>query len=153
MIFPSVLVKAWLMLIQNNIYCWIETTQIEIEESPQSKFYNIIGDLSIRLFWYHSSSTKRNPWVMLCPHCPINDSQGYLHNTIYLAVMLQASWHTAEVNEESKGSYIRSWWIGKTSLHQLWHRSQDFPEREQSSRTFPLPQSSFLRTIYLLFFK
>ena len=27
------------------------------------------------------------------------------------------------------------------------YRSQGFPEREQSSRNFPLPQSSFLRTI------
>ena len=28
---------------------------------------------------------------MLCSHCPINDSSGYLHVTVYLAVMLQAS--------------------------------------------------------------
>ena len=84
--------------IQNNIYCWIETTQIKIEESPQSKFYNNIRDLSIRSFWYHNSDTKRNPWVMLCSHFPINDSSGYLHNTVYLAVMSRASWHTAEGN-------------------------------------------------------
>ena len=75
------------MLIQNNNNCWIETTQIEIKESPQYKFYNNIGDLSIRSFWYHNSDTKRNPWVMLCSHCPINDSSGYLHTTVYLAVM------------------------------------------------------------------
>ena len=35
---------------QNNIYCWIETTQIKIEENPQGKFYNNIRDLSIRSF-------------------------------------------------------------------------------------------------------
>ena len=39
------------MLIQNNIYCWIETTAwIEIEKSPEYKFYDNIGDLSIRPF-------------------------------------------------------------------------------------------------------
>ena len=36
--------------IQNNIYCWIETTQIKLEGSSQSKFYNNIRDLSIRSF-------------------------------------------------------------------------------------------------------
>ena len=80
------------------IYCWIKIKQIETEERPQSKFYNNIGDLSIRSFSYYNSDTKRNPWVMLCPYYPINDSSGYLHNTAYLAVMLQASWHTAEGN-------------------------------------------------------
>ena len=80
------------------IYCWIKIKQIETEERPQSKFYNNIGDLSIRSFSYYNSDIKRNPWVMLCPYYPINDSSGYLHNTAYLAVMLQASWHTAEGN-------------------------------------------------------
>ena len=116
LIFPSVFIKAWLMLIQNSIYCWIETTQIEIEERPQSKFYNNIRDLSIRSFWYydidtkrnlwiirrsfwyHNKDTKRNPRVMLCSHDPINDWSNYLHYTVYLAVMLQATWHTAEGN-------------------------------------------------------
>ena len=49
------------MLIQNNIYCWIETTRIEIKESRQSKFYNNIGDLSIRSFWYHNSDYQEEP--------------------------------------------------------------------------------------------
>ena len=40
---------------------------------------------------------------MLCSHCPINDSFGYLHTTIYLAVMLQASKHNAEVTKSKKG--------------------------------------------------
>ena len=63
------------MLIQNNIYCWIETTTwIKISESPEYKFYDNIGDLSIRYFLYHSNDTKRNPWVMLCSNNPINDS-------------------------------------------------------------------------------
>ena len=49
------------MLIQNNIYCWIETTRIEIKENRQSKFYNNIGDLSIRSFWYHNSDHQEEP--------------------------------------------------------------------------------------------
>ena len=40
---------------------------------------------------------------MLCSHCPINDSSGYQHTTIYLAVMLQASWHNAEVTKSKMG--------------------------------------------------
>ena len=62
-------------------------------------------------FWYFHAYVlcEQPPWVMLCSHCPINDQSGYLHNTIYLAVVLQASWHTAEGNWESKGSYIKSY--------------------------------------------
>ena len=32
----------------------------------------------------------------------------HLNSTVYLAVMLQASWHTAEGNKESKGMYIKA---------------------------------------------
>ena len=39
---------------------------------------------------------------MLCSHCPINDSSGCLHIIVYLAVMLQASWHTAKVTKSQK---------------------------------------------------
>ena len=35
---------------------------------------------------------------MLCFHSLISGSSGYLYITIYLAVMLQASGHTAESN-------------------------------------------------------
>ena len=87
------------MLIKNKLYNQIETTAwIVIEESPKNKFYDNITDLSVRSFLYHSNDTKRKPWVMLCSHCPINDSSGYLHTTVYLAVTLQASSHTAEGN-------------------------------------------------------
>ena len=44
---------------------------------------------------------------------------------------------------------------GLKKLHNInfvWYRSQDFPEREQSSRNFPLLQQNFMRTIDLLFF-
>ena len=87
------------MQIQNNTYCWIEAaTWIKIEESPEYKSYDNSGDFSARSFWYHSNGTKRNPWGMLYSHCPVNDSSGYLHTTVCLAVMLQASWHTADGN-------------------------------------------------------
>ena len=46
-------------------------------ENPEYKFHDNIGDLSVRSFWYHSNDTKRKPWVMLCSHCPINDSSGF----------------------------------------------------------------------------
>ena len=39
------------MLIENNIYCWIETTTwTELDESPEYNFYDNTGDLSIRSF-------------------------------------------------------------------------------------------------------
>ena len=80
------------MLIQNNMYCkWIE-----IKKIPEYNFYDNIGDVSVRSFRYHNNDTKRNPWIMFCLHCPINDLSGYLYTTVYLAVMFQASWHTAE---------------------------------------------------------
>ena len=40
---------------------------------------------------------------MVCFLFPVKDSSGYLHTIVYLAGMLQASWHTAEDNSESKG--------------------------------------------------
>ena len=52
------------------------------------KFYDNIGGLSIRSFWYHSNDTKRSPWVMLCSLFPSKDSSGYLHTTVYLTGML-----------------------------------------------------------------
>ena len=92
------LIKVCPMPIQNNIHCW----WIEIKKSPKYKLNDNIGDLSKTTFWYHSNDTKRNPWVMLCSHCPINDSSGCLHIIVYLAVMLQASWHTAKVTKSQK---------------------------------------------------
>ena len=44
---------------------------------------------------------------------------------------------------------------GLQKLHNInivWYRSQGFPEREQSSRNFPLLKANFIRTIDLLFF-
>ena len=45
---------------------------------------------------------------------------------------------------------------GLENLHNIkffWHKSQSFPERGQRSNNFPLPQSRFLRTIDIFFFK
>ena len=43
--------------------------------------------------------TPRETLGLCCVYiAPIIDSYGYLHTTVYLAVMLQASWHTAEGN-------------------------------------------------------
>ena len=57
-----------------------------------------IENLTKTAFSYGSNDTKRNPWVMLRLHCPINDSSGYFQITVYLAVILKASCHTAEDN-------------------------------------------------------
>ena len=94
LVFLITFTKACPIPIQNNMYWW----WIQIKEIPKYKLYGNIGDFSKTTFWYHSNDTKKNPWVVLCSHCPINDSSGYLHITVYLAVMLQASWHTAEDN-------------------------------------------------------
>ena len=74
------------------------TFTVHDKESSKCKLYDNIGDSPKTTFRYYSNDTKRNPWVMLCSHCPINDSSGCLHITIYLAVMLQASWQAAEGN-------------------------------------------------------
>ena len=60
-------IKVCPIPIQNNMHCW----WIEIKKSPKYKLNDNIGDL-LTTFWYHSNDTKRNPWVMLCSHCPIN---------------------------------------------------------------------------------
>ena len=46
----------------------------------------------------HIPQCERNPLVMLRSHLPINDSSASLHITVYLAIMLQASRHTADGN-------------------------------------------------------
>ena len=49
--FPLTVMKVSLMLIQNNFYNWIETTvSVVIEESSKYKYYDNIGDLSVRSF-------------------------------------------------------------------------------------------------------
>ena len=69
--------------IENNIHCW----WIEIEERPKYRLYNI-NDLSKITFWCHSNDTKRNCWVMLCLHWPINDLSDCLHITLRFTLQL-----------------------------------------------------------------
>ena len=90
LIFPITFTKVCPIPIRNNMHWqWIK-------DIPKYKIFDNIGNLSKTIFWYHSNDTKRNLWVVLCSHYPINDSSGYLDVTFYLAVMLQACCHTAE---------------------------------------------------------
>ena len=106
-IFNLTFKKMWLIIIQKNKHC----QRIEIEESHKYIFFNNIGNLSIRSFWYHAQLHQKGLWIdcvhipprerkpllMLCSHSPSNGSSWCLHVTSYLAVMLQASWHTTDV--------------------------------------------------------
>ena len=142
------------MLIQNNIYCWIETTRIEIKESSQSKFYNNIEDLSIRYFWYQNSDTKRNSWVLLWSHCPINYSLA-IYTIPFTSQLCYHSFGILQRVTKSQKVHISNH-DGLEKLHNInfvWHRSQGFPERKHNSRNVSLPRSSFLRTVDLLLFK
>ena len=71
--------------IQNNMHCW----WIEIKKSPKFKLKDNIGDLSKTTFWYHRNDTKRNPWVMLCSHCPITCD---ILVRILMRVLQRAGW-------------------------------------------------------------
>ena len=155
LIFSFTFIKVCLMLIQNDIYCWIKTTTwIEIEEFPQYKFYNNIGDLPVRSFWYHSIVTKRNPWV-----CCVHIAQLMTHPAIYtIPFTLQLCYNPLGILQrvtKSQKAHISSH-DGLQKLHSIkfvWHMSQSFPERLQKISNFPLPQSNFLRTKDLLLFK
>ena len=94
LVFLITFTKACSVPTQNNMHSW----WIEIKKIPKYKLYGNIGYLSKTTFWYRSNDTKRNPWVRLYSRCPTDDSSSYLHITVYLAVMLQASWHTANGN-------------------------------------------------------
>ena len=85
LIFWVTFTKVCPILIQNNMH-W---SWIEIKEIPKYKLDDHIEDMSKRTFLYHSNDTKKNPCVVLRSHCPINNSPGYLHVTIYIAIMLQ----------------------------------------------------------------
>ena len=90
-------------------------------------------------FSFHSNDTKSNPWVTLCLHCPINDSCGNLYITVYLAVMLPASWHTTEGETKSQKVQISSC----DALQKLnnfdfaWDRSQGFLREEVQKQELP----------------
>ena len=86
---------------------------------------------------------------MLCLHFPINDSCGNLYLTVYLAVMLQASWHTAKGETKSQKVQISS----HNALRKLHnfdfarYRSQDFLREGVEKQELPPSAIIFLRTI------
>ena len=133
------------MLIQNNLYNRIETTAwIVIEESPEYKFYDNIRDLSVRSFWYHSNDTKRNPWVM-CVHI----AQLMTHPAMYtIPFTLQLCYKPLGILQrvtKSQKVHISSH-DGLKKLHNIkfaWHRPQNLPEKEHSSRNFSCPNQIF----------
>ena len=123
-----------------NIYkCMASTNSkqhalwIEIKKYPN--YNNALWFVKITSFWYHSKDTKRNPWVMLCSHCPINDSP-----TIYtVPFTLQLCYKPLGILEmvtKSQKVHISSHDILQIP-HNIsfgWHRSQGSPERGKSSR-------------------
>ena len=118
------------MLIQNNLYNQIEPTAwIVIEGVPEYKFYYNIRDVSVRSFWYHSDDTKRNSWVMLCSHCPINDSSGYLLRVKRFIYQVMMDWKN---------------FMTSTLLDIGPKASQ---RKEQSSRNFSFPGKYFEQRI------
>ena len=82
---------------------------------------------------------------MFCSHCQINNSSGYLHFTVYLAVMLQASWHTAELTKSQEVHISSHDELQK--LHNInfaWHRSRDFlSDRVEKQEFLPAPVTFF----------
>ena len=115
-----------------------------IEESPEYKFYDNIRDLSVRSFWYHSNDTKRNPWVM-CVHI----AQLMTHPAMYtIPFTLQLCYKPLGILQrvtKSQKVHISSH-DGLKKLHNIkfaWHRPQNLPEKEHSSRNFSCPNQIF----------
>ena len=90
--------------------------------------------------------------------CCVHITQLMTHPAIYtLPFTLQLCYKPLDILQrvtKSQKVHISSH-DGLQKLHNInfvWCRSQGFPERDQSSRNFPLLQSNFMRTIDLLFF-
>ena len=101
---------------------------IEIKKSPN--YNNTLWFAKITSFWYHSNDTKRNPWVMLYSHCPINDSFGYYT----LPFTFQLFYNPPGIMQRTTKSqkvYISSHDQLQTlyTINFGWHRSQGFPGR------------------------
>ena len=104
----------------------------------------ILEIFPVRSFWYHSNNTKRNPWVM-CVHI----AQLMTHPAMYtIPFTLQLCYKPLGILQrvtKSQKVHISSH-DGLKKLHNInfaWHRSQSFPEKEQSSRNFPFPNQIF----------
>ena len=112
--------------------------------NPEYKFYDNIGVLPVRSFWYHSNDTKRNPWVM-CVHI----AQLMTHPAMYtIPFTLQLCYKPLGILQrvtKSQKVHISSH-DGLKKLHNIkfaWHRLQNLPEKEHSSRNFSCPNQIF----------
>ena len=55
---------------------------------------------------HQNNDTKKNPWVVVHSHGPINNSCRICARTANLAIMLQTFWHIAEGKYELKGAHF-----------------------------------------------
>ena len=111
--------------------------------NPEYNIYDHTGDLSIRSFWYHSNDTKRNSWIMLC-----HIAQFMTHSAIYTpSFTLQLCYKPLgmwkRVTKSQKVHTSSHDGLKKLHVKFAWHRSQNFPEKEQSSKTFHFPSQIF----------
>ena len=142
MVFLVTFTKASPIPIQNNMHSW----WIEIKEIPKYKIYDNNGDLSKTTSWYHSNNTKRNPWVMLCSHCPFNNSSGFhtLPSTLQLCYkhlgILPRVTKSQKVHISSHDEFQK--------LHNVnfaWHRSSGFLRERVEKQEFPLSPVTFFK--------
>ena len=113
--------------IQNNMHCW----WIEIKKSPKYKLNDNIGDLSKTNFWYHSNDTKRNPWVMLCSHCPINAHPAVYTLLFTLQLCVKPLGILQSVTKSQKVHISSHDLLQKLhNIDFIWHRSRDFIKEE-----------------------
>ena len=87
--------------------------------NPEYKFYDNIGDLSVRSFWYHSNDTKRNPWL-----CCVHIAQLMTHPVINtLPFTLQLCYKPLgimqRVTKSEKAHILSHDGLKKTSQHQI----------------------------------
>ena len=143
------------MLIQNNLCSRIETTEWIVIEKTLNTNFMITLEICLWDPFDIIAMTPRGSLGLCCVHI----AQLMTHPVIYTTpftlqlcykplIILQRVTKIQKVNISDHD--------GLENLHNInffWYRSEGFPEREQSSKNSPLPQSSFLRTIDLLFFR
>ena len=93
--FPLTFIKVWLTLIQKNKDCYLSN----IEESPENEFFDNTKDLSLTSFWYHSRWHQEVPLGYIV----------FIFPNVYLAVMLQAPWHIADLQHQHPIVFITFW--------------------------------------------
>ena len=126
--------------IQNNMHCW----WIGIKKSPKHKLNDNTGDLSKTPFDI-IAMTPRGTLGLCCVHI----AQLMTHPAIYtLPLTLQLCYKPLGILQRvtKKQKVHISSHYGLKKLHNInfaWHRPQGFPEKEQSSRSFPFPKQIF----------